>query len=116
MEPSSASILPRWNAQARGLLILVVAIGGVSLARVSRQTTGDPMALPILKVDVNTVPEPVLLALPGLGPTLARRIIEARALQPFRSLAEVDRRVVGIGPARAEGLRPYLRFDPPPIP
>lgn len=69
-----------------------------------------PLPWPDLVVDPNTVPGPVLEALPGLGPALAGRIVAARAERPFGSLADLDRRVKGIGPAKAAALRPFLRF------
>lgn len=59
-------------------------------------------------------PEPVSLnaasledleALPGIGPTLARRIVEGR---PYRQVEDLLR-VKGIGPATLERLRPYVR-------
>ena len=49
-----------------------------------------------------------------LGPTLARRIAEARADGPFRSVEDVRARVRGIGPATLAQIAPYLRIDSPP--
>ncbi|KGQ22448.2 ComEA family DNA-binding protein [Thermus filiformis] len=43
--------------------------------------------------------------LPGIGPTLARRIVENRPYQRVEDLL----RVRGIGPATLERLRPYVR-------
>jgi DNA uptake protein ComE-like DNA-binding protein len=99
-----------WNSPTRVLLILLAAIVGSALARVSGGDSGPEVALPTLSVDANSAPEPVLGALPGLGPVLSSRIVEAR---PFRSLDDFDRRVYGIGPAKVAALRPFLRFDPP---
>jgi competence protein ComEA len=67
-------------------------------------------------VDANTVPSEVLGALPGLGPALSGRIIEAREVTPFRTLDDLDRRVKGIGPAKVSAIRPFLRFDPTSVP
>ena len=74
------------------------------------------MALPSLLVDANSAPLPVLEALRGLGPVLSGRIVEAREIQPFRSMDDFDRRVYGIGPAKVAALRPFLRFDSTPSP
>lgn len=46
-----------------------------------------------------------LTRLPGIGPTLARRIMENRTYQKVEDLLKVR----GIGPATLERLRPYVR-------
>lgn len=46
-----------------------------------------------------------LTRLPGIGPTLARRIVENRPYQKVEDLLKVR----GIGPATLERLRPYVR-------
>ncbi|WP_347241796.1 ComEA family DNA-binding protein [Thermus sp.] len=46
-----------------------------------------------------------LEALPGIGPALARRIVEGR---PYARVEDLLR-VKGIGPATLERLRPYIR-------
>ena len=51
-----------------------------------------------------------LMQLPGIGKTLAARIIEARRGQPFRRVDEL-RRVKGIGAKTLERLRPYVIVD-----
>jgi competence ComEA-like helix-hairpin-helix protein len=50
------------------------------------------------RIDVNRADETALQRLPGIGPALARRIVEARTERPFRSLEDLGR-VRGIGPA-----------------
>jgi competence protein ComEA len=49
--------------------------------------------------------------LPGIGPKLAQRIIEARAEKPFASIEEL-RRVPGIGPKTFEKVRPHVVVRP----
>ncbi len=56
------------------------------------------------KLDVNTATFEQLLALPGIGPVLAGRIISAR---PFKSADDL-RTVKGIGPKKYEEIRPFL--------
>ena len=65
--------------------------------------------LPALRpLDVNRATEPELARLPGVGPTLASRIVAAR---PF---ADVDdlRRVKGVRRATLERLRPHVVAGP----
>ena len=108
--PIARPLLRCWTPAARGFLVvaaLPVAAGFVALA------PGDlppPAPWPGMVVDANTAPVPVLEALPGIGPSLAGRIVAAR---PLRSLADLDRRVKGIGPAKTAALKPFLRFDGP---
>lgn len=65
-------------------------------------------------VDVNAAGETELAQLPGIGPALARRIVDHRASAgPFRAADDLLD-VPGIGPATLEALRPHLR--PPAAP
>jgi Helix-hairpin-helix motif len=102
-----------WNTPARGLLTVLVFLLAGGLAWSSRDDRAGTVALPSLLVDANSVPLPVLEALPGLGPVLAGRIVAAREVKPFGSIEDFDRRVYGIGPAKVSALRPFLRFDLP---
>ena len=71
----------------------------------------DPLAVHF-EVDINSADWPELIQLPGIGPTLAKRIVESRQTAgPFADNDDL-RRVRGIGPKTLEGLRPYLRAMP----
>jgi len=59
------------------------------------------------RIDVNRATAEELRRLPGIGPTLSQRIVEARAKQPFRKVEDL-RRVRGIGAKTLERLRPYV--------
>lgn len=60
------------------------------------------------RIDLNRASENELDQLPGIGPVLARRIVEHRAKNgPFRSLAEL-RAVRGIGPKLLIRIAPRL--------
>jgi competence protein ComEA len=64
------------------------------------------------RIDVNRARAADLELLPGVGPMLARRIVEQRdARGPFVA-AEDLLRVRGIGPRTLERLRPLLAFEP----
>lgn len=63
-------------------------------------------------VDINRADWPELAQLPGIGRTLAQRIVASRDEQgPFVDHDEL-RRVRGIGPKTLEKMRPYLRPIP----
>ncbi len=67
----------------------------------------------VFQLDVNEADWPEFTVLPGIGETLARRIVESRnADGPFADLDELQR-VRGIGPKTLEQIRPYLRPLPP---
>ncbi len=59
------------------------------------------------KVNVNTAAEEELGQVPGLGPTMAKRIVAAR---PFSVLDDLQR-VSGIGPTVIERLKPHITLD-----
>lgn len=60
------------------------------------------------QVDINSADWPELAQLPGVGETLARRIVQSRQTDgPFVDHNEL-RRVRGIGPKTVERIRPYL--------
>lgn len=58
-------------------------------------------------VDVNRAGAAELRGLPGIGPALAERILEARKEAPFTSVDDLVR-VPGIGPATVARLRPLV--------
>lgn len=58
------------------------------------------------RINLNTASQAELESLPKVGPTLARRIIDAR---PFRRIADLDG-VKGIGPKTLEVLRPWVEL------
>ena len=63
-------------------------------------------------VDINSADWPELMQLPGIGQTLAHRIIESRQTAGPFAANENLRRVKGIGPKTFERIRPYLRPMP----
>lgn len=66
-------------------------------------------ALPQQPLDLNTATREDLMTLPGLGPTLAERIVADRTTNgPFRTVQELTR-VRGIKAKTLEKLTPYLK-------
>jgi competence protein ComEA len=65
-------------------------------------------------VDVNAATAAQLQSLPGVGPKMAERIVDARARRPFRSVDEL-RRVSGVGPKTLERLRPLVTVGEAPV-
>lgn len=60
------------------------------------------------RVDINRADWPELALLPGVGETLARRIVESRqSAGPFLDHRDL-RRVPGVGPVTLEAIQPYL--------
>jgi competence protein ComEA len=67
---------------------------------------------PSKPLDLNTASEVDLQQVPGIGPTLAGRIVEYRTAHPLHSVDEL-RRVRGIGAKLLEQLRPHVHVAPP---
>jgi competence protein ComEA len=55
-------------------------------------------------LELNRASRAELESLPGIGPALAERLLQARAQAEFRSWAELQARVSGIGPVLARRL------------
>ncbi|MEB3299777.1 MAG: helix-hairpin-helix domain-containing protein [Candidatus Sericytochromatia bacterium] len=66
---------------------------------------------PLSPVDLNHADAAALDRLPGIGPSLARAILERRRARggSFRSLADLEG-IKGLGPRRIERLGPLVRF------
>ncbi|MBL8602890.1 MAG: helix-hairpin-helix domain-containing protein [Myxococcales bacterium] len=102
--------------QAAALVVALLAAAALAGARTPR-TPYQPPEAPAVDagaepVDLNTADLGALDRLPGVGPSLAARIVAARQRRPFRSLADLDR-VPGVGPATLRRLAPRVRFGPP---
>ena len=59
-------------------------------------------------IDPNRASQADLETLPGIGPVLARRIMDYRRVHgPYKKIADL-RKVSGIGPKKLEKIKPYL--------
>ncbi|MDW8157222.1 MAG: ComEA family DNA-binding protein [Armatimonadota bacterium] len=72
----------------------------------SPSSTAPPAPL-VVSLNLATAEE--LERLPGIGPVLARRIVEDRARHGQYTRLEDLLRVKGVGPKKLDRLRPYLR-------
>ena len=82
-----------WQGRIRGRLIEI--------------ERAEPIAIET-KIDINQADWPELALMPGIGETLAHRIVDDRAENgPFLEIDDL-RRVRGIGPVTLEGMKPYL--------
>jgi hypothetical protein len=95
------------------LAILVISAAmGIAMGRRGPRGGSEPIAVrPGLKVDPSRATADALAALPHIGPTLARRIVAARADGPFRSPEDLRARVRGIGPVTLARIAPYLKIE-----
>jgi competence protein ComEA len=115
---------PHWllrRADQAGVAVLVflglaatigwwLSQGGWQGRLVERDRAGPQTAT--FQVDINQADWPELAMLPGIGKTLADRIVASRRERgPFLDHGDL-RRVRGIGPKTLDGMRPYLRPMP----
>jgi len=113
-EPLRPIIRPRDQASLLVLIAsLLILMGSWWLYRGGHQgklidvDRADPRSI-AFQVDINRADWPELIQLPGLGETLAKRIVaERHHAGEFRELEELVR-VNGIGPRTMERIRPYL--------
>lgn len=121
MDSSRPSWIPRRRDQlAVALLVALgligtlawwVAEGGLA-SRLGEVEQAEPQTA-VFDVDLSSADWPELAQLPGIGPVLAKRIVESRSAEgPFWAVEDL-RRVRGIGPLTLQRIRPYLRPLPP---
>ena len=65
------------------------------------------------QIDVNAADWPEFTLLPGIGETLARRIVSHRATARTVPLGRPTRDVKGIGPKTLRRIRPFVRVEKP---
>lgn len=93
------------------LLLTLALIGNVQHA-LQRPSDAALAAPPMeFRVDLNHADANTLGLLPGIGPASAQRIIDARnSAGPFKDLADLQRRIKGIGYKTAQRIEPYAEF------
>jgi len=63
------------------------------------------------KIPINRAGEQLLITIPGVGPELARRIVDRRMRFGHYKTPKDLVKIAGIGPRRMEQFTPYLSFD-----
>jgi competence ComEA-like helix-hairpin-helix protein len=99
--------------------VALVARDATDLADMPARPSGRSPAVGIKKLvagderlDVNRATLTELQRLPGVGPSLAARIVERREVKPFDSVDDL-RKVKGIGPKILEAMRPVVTVGAP---
>ena len=102
------------RARALFVLALVLAVMTVVALFVRWRTApiipaGEP---PRVRIAVNHADRETLELLPGVGVSVAQRILAERAARgPFRDTDDLQRRVNGIGPKLAARIDPHVTYD-----
>lgn len=94
--------IDRWLPLAAAIAVSAVVLPAGAAAKPKGTLTGV--------VNLNTAPVEQLSLLPGIGPTVAKRIVEARAAKPFQRTWEITR-VKGVGPKLFRKLEDRLRVE-----
>jgi|GEM_PF-1894394 len=97
---------PRWLSYG----VVVIALIATSWLWLRHQTPEHRSTG--YRVDVNHASEIELAALPGLGPSTARRIIESRNTAGRFETPDDLTRVQGIGAGRVRQMRPWIICGP----
>jgi len=94
---------------ASGSRVEVMGEGGYRIAAMS----GAQLLTLGLAVDLNRASAEDLAAVPGIGPALAKRLMEYRqAHGPFKKIEDLEEKVLGFGPKKVETIKPYLIINP----
>ncbi len=108
-------VLRRADQAVVAVILVVTAVLGGAYLGIQKLRSAEYIDIddaPVIEyrflVDINRASWPELAQLPGIGQTLALRIVESREAQgPFLDHSDLQR-VRGIGPRTVENLRPYL--------
>jgi competence ComEA-like helix-hairpin-helix protein len=119
--PKWAAVKPLLNTSEQPTVAALVAIGLFAiltrwcwLAACGQPPIRFDRAAPLqvdFQISINDADWPEFTLLPGIGETLAQRIVEYRRDQgAFESVDDLQR-VKGIGPKTMRRIRPFLRLD-----
>ncbi len=105
--PPEADRVPVPSSDEKPTRAVTVSLGDRSMAAEPRRATSKKEDNLQERIDVNRASQDTLQRIPGIGPTLSRRILDERGKRPFRTIEEL-RRVPGIGPKTLEKIRPFV--------
>jgi competence protein ComEA len=106
----AGGVLPGANVSTLNLAATLNDGEQVQVDSASRKSTFTADKSPGTKVNINQANEIELESLPGIGPVMAKRIVDYRnAHGAFQSPDDLDA-VKGIGAKKIEKLRPYIVF------
>lgn len=113
--PIEQCILNLFTAQERKALLFLLVAGllgwGLRACQKESAYSWETARAPERRVSVNRAAEAELVALPGVGPVIARRVVEARQKQGrFLTLKDLLR-VKGITTKTLERLNGWVSFD-----
>jgi hypothetical protein len=111
---SGSRRVPREGWTGLEIRVMATIAGLLAVAFLVFDRGGEGPAPPPVElvVDPNTAPPGVLLSLPSMGPKMLERVLEARRQAPFKSLADIDQRVKGVGPKTIEVWKPFMHIEP----
>ncbi len=103
-----AGLLTGRNIQSKPVSIQVAALPTSQITATAAEVeTNAPKQL----VNINTASEQLLDTLPGIGPVLAKRIVDFRAENgPFKAVTDISQ-VEGIGPEKLLSLLDYITVE-----
>ncbi len=110
--PVKGQVIAQDGTDTSGGALVSSAAGGYAPSRAGRHhssRSGSHKLHEGQSLDVNTASESDLTQLPGVGPSLARRIVEYRqANGPFQTPDDLQN-VSGIGPSKFAKMEPFIR-------
>lgn len=103
-----------FTRQERTALLFILGVGFAGAGITAFQKIIPPaysFSAPAARISVNRAEAAELVALPGIGPVLAQRILEDRARHGPYLLAKDLRRVKGVTSKTIERIQGLIRFD-----
>jgi competence protein ComEA len=108
--PKRGAVQHDYQEAETGFSTSMAAVESTHAGRHHSGRSSSHKLAPGQSLDINTATEAELTQLPGVGPSLARRIVEYReANGPFQTADDLQN-VSGIGPSKFAKMEPYVRL------